>query len=273
VAQNGACVSESASTQFVCTSYEALVLNSVSDQLTTSTGANIPAQDPSGQGVCYYYPIVNSTQTIASSPSYLTGQNITEHDQDVVSADHDVQVMPEIVWHPYILNHTNLNMTFTGARTLQLTSGRVNSAGVFQTSDISIDNFFLVGVYPQSETLSTNNVLSYYSAWGTGDSVVANAQGVNTQGVAFNPAGIQLTTNETYTYSNGSTANYSNDGVVTNSSYSIVPLNVEASGGTAEVPAVSLTNLVYAQVPITLDFRAIDCGGSRVLGAVYLLIQ
>jgi hypothetical protein len=263
IAQNGTCVAETASNEFTCTSYQLLVLNS-SGNLVTSTGADIPGQDASGSGVCYYYPIVNLTTPIQGS-STLTGAAAQFHDQDVVARDHDANAgSPSVVWHPYIMNHTTLNMNFAGARTLQLTGGSL-SGNVFTTSAISIDNFFLIGVYPKDTALTPSNLLSFYSAWGTGDSTVANSSGVATNGIAFNPAGINLTLN-------GSNP-YSTTGVATSSAYSIVPLKVEASGGTAAVPSVSLTNLIDLAAPTTIDFRALDCGGGRYLGNIYLLFK
>jgi hypothetical protein len=272
VAKNGVCVAETASTQFVCTGYEKLVLNNVSDQLTLPNGDDVPAQDVSGKGTCYYYPIVDLPSPITGS-SYLTGTGVSSHDQDVVARDHDIDWNNDkVVWHPYTMNHTTLNMKLVGARTLQLTNGSL-SGETFSTSPIDIDNFFLVGVYPKGTTLSTNNLLSFYSAWGTSDSTVANSAGVASNGVAFNPAGIALKTNETNSYPDGGTGNYSNSGVTTSSAYSIVPLNVEATGGTAQIPAVALTNLINAQVLTTVDFRALDCGSARYLGNIYLLVK
>ena len=147
------------------------------------------------------------------------------------------------------------------------------SGNSFNTAPISIDNFFLVGVYPAAVSPSISNLLSYYSAWGTGDSVVANTDGSTPNGVAFNPAGINLVTDSTMSYPDKSVGAYSKSGVITQSAYVIVPLNVEAPGGTAQVPGVSLNNYISPQVLTTVDFRALDAGGSRYLGDIYLLIQ
>jgi hypothetical protein len=253
--------------------FNAQVMNSVSDQLTTSSGADLPPQDPSGKGMCYYYPIVDLPSPITGS-SYLNGTAAVDHDQNVVARDHDVDPgNTKDVWHPYIMNHTTLNVTFAGARTLQLTNGRVANS-VFSSSPIDIDNFFLIGVFPKSAQVSTSNALSFYSAWGTGDSTVSTSSaGVDSKGVAFNPAGISLSTNATTSYPDGDGVGYSNVGMSTSSAYSIVPLNVEASGGTAKVPAVVLTNLINAEVPTVIDFHALDCGAARYLGNIYLLIK
>ncbi len=272
VAQNGACVAPTASSEYACTSYEPLVLNSVSNQLTTVNGDSIPAQDPSGSGACYYYAIVD-LQNNLSGVSSLTGNDEKDHDQDVVSRDHDVDAgNAKDVWHPYIMDHTQLDMSFAGARTMQLTGGSVRG-NQFQTSDIAIDNFFLIGVYPKSTQVTTSNLLSYFSAWGTGDSIIDTSNGVLTNGIAFNPEGISLIDDKSEKYSDGEVVNYSNKGLVTKSAYSIVPLNIEASGGTANVPSVPLTNLISTQEPTTVDFRALDCGGYRSLANIYLLIK
>jgi hypothetical protein len=271
VAQNGACVPTISTNSFVCSSYSPLTLNPITHQLTLADGSNIPAQDASGKGTCYYYAIYNGAALTGSS--YLTGTDAAHHDQSVVARDHDADPSdPESVWHPYSMNHTNLNFTMLGSRTLHLTGGSVSKSS-FTSSTINIDNFFLVGVYPQSATLSPSNLVSYYSAWGTGDSTIANPNGGATNAVAFNPAGIDLTTNVSTKYTGGTSTPYSNVGLVTTSDYAMIPLNVEASGGTAKVPSVDLSNLINANVPTSLDFRALDCGGSRNLGNIYLLIQ
>lgn len=276
VAQNGSCVPVTSSNTFTCTSYEQLVLNSASQQLTLANGANVPAQDPSGSGTCYYYPVVNPSAPITGA-SYLTGNTPSQHDQGVVARDHDVDGHTiDTAWHPYIMAEKSMNVTFAGARTLHLTGGSV-AKGTFSASTISIDNFFLIGVYPKNVALSTNNLNSYYSAWGTSDATIAeNVASGDSLGIAFNPVGIDLTTDKSMTYTSGQgggVGNYSTRGVTTNSDYSIIPLHVGASGGTAQVPEVSLTNYIAPQIPTSIDFRALDCGGGRYLGNIYLLIQ
>jgi hypothetical protein len=244
-------------------------LDPVRNVLTTETGANIPAQDPSGVGTCYYYPIYNGPVVLGYSS--LTGTDAAHHDQAVAAQSHDVDHHnANTVWHPYTMNHTNINFVLDGGRTLHLTGGSVSS-NMFTSNDISIDNFFLIGVYPQSTNLSTKNLLSYYSAWGTADSVIANNGVANS--IAFNPAGINLTTNAVVRYSSTRTTPYSSVGLVTQSDYAMVPLNVKGPNGTATVPSVDLSNLVNSQVPTTIDFRGLDCGGSRFMNNIYLLFQ
>jgi hypothetical protein len=274
VVSNGACVLAVSVNNFSCSSYEQLVLNTVTDQVTTASGGAIPAQNVSGAGVCYYYPIVEVATPLSGS-SYLTGTAASDHDQDVISRDHDVDPTDiSDVWHPYSMAHVTVNLTLAGPRTLHLTGGQV-SGSTFITGDVDIDNFFLVGVYPQSTSLTPANLLSYYSAWGTGDSVINGTatNGTSTTGVAFNPTGITLNTNKTNTYPTGALGYYSNEGLVTTSSYAMIPLNAETPSGTASVPEVSLTNLILPQVVTTVDFRGLDCGSSRALNSIYLLIQ
>ena len=271
---NGACVQAVAMSNFKCTSYEKLVLDVGNNHLNTATGNSIPAQDPSGQGVCYYYPLVVQTPAL-SGPSYLTGTSADHHDQDVIARDHDTNSGSlTTVWHPYSMAHANVNFMMAGARVLNVTGGSV-SGNAFTTENVEIDNFFLVGVYPQSSALSTANLQSYYSAWGTGDSVISGgAPGANpTNVIAFNPAGLNLTTNSTNKYSDGTLGYYSTAGVVTSSAYSMISLTAEASGGTASVPEVSITNLITPNTNMTIDFRALDCGSGRALNSIYLLVQ
>lgn len=276
VAQNGACVPVSVSNSFKCTSYEALVLDSKTQQVTLASGANIPAQDPSGSGTCYYYPIINPAVPLTGG-SYLNGNATSQHDQAVVARDHDASGNGvNTAWHPYIMGEKTMNVTFAGARTLHLTGGKVDK-GTFSASDISIDNFFLIGVYPKNVALSTSNLNSYYSAWGTKDATISvNPSSGDSNGIAFNPAGIDLITDKSMTYTadqGGGVGHYSTQGVKTDSDYSIIPLHVEASSGTAQVPEVSLTNYIAPHVPTAIDFRALDCGSSRYLENIYLLIQ
>jgi hypothetical protein len=268
VADNGACVPTHTVTSFQCTSYELLVLNS-DNELVTATESIIPAQDPSGKGVCYYYPI--NEETLSGSSS-LTGSAVADHDQDVISRDHDVNSgNPLYVWHPYIMKHFNADLTIAGPRQLNITGGSVSGTN-FTTSDVEIDNFFLVGAYPQSADLSPANLLSYYSAWGTSDSTVNGGPNNSLTGIAFNPAGLPLTTNAVSTYSTGTTP-YSDVGIKTSADYAVIPLNAEASGGTANVPEVSLTNYITPNVSTTVDFRGLDCGSDRALNNIYLLVQ
>jgi hypothetical protein len=266
------CVPATSVNNFSCSSYESLVLNQVTDQVTTSTGGPIPAQNASGAGVCYYYPLYDGAPL--SGASYLTGTAASDHDQGVISRDHDVNSSdPADVWHPYTMDHVNVNLTFVGPRTLHLTGGQV-SGTTFTVDNVEIDNFFLIGVYPQDTNLTPANLGSYYSAWGTADSTINATVNTSTvSGIAFNPAGIALTTNATNAYPGGALGHYSNDGLVTSSGYAMIPLNAEAPGGVASVPEVSLTNLIMPDVSTAVDFRGLDCGSERTLNNIYLLIQ
>jgi hypothetical protein len=271
VVDDGVCVPSRTVTSFVCTSYDQLVLNTSSNELVTATGGIIPAQDPSGSGVCYYYPIYDGEALSGSSDQ--TGTSAANHDQDVLSRDHDDNTgSPLYVWHPYSMDHFNTNLTIAGPRQLNVTGGSVSGAN-FTTNDVTIDNFFLVGAYPRTTNLSPANLLSYYSAWGTGDSVVVGGSNNSLTGIPFNPAGLPITTDQIHTYSNGGTTPFSDDGIITTSGYAVIPLTAEVSGGTADVPEVSLTNLISPNVSTTVDFRALDCGSVRTLNSIYLLVQ
>jgi hypothetical protein len=284
VISNGMCVLTTTVSNFSCLSYEPLVLNSVTDQLTTSTGGLIPAQNVSGGGVCYYYPLYDGVAL--SGDSSQTGTAASNHDQGVISRDHDADPGNTLdVWHPYSMLHANVNLTFAGPRTLHLTGGEVKGT-MFTVDNVQIDNFFLVGVYAQGTALTPANVSSYYSAWGTADSVLSASvknppSNVNapTTGIAFNPAGIDFATNATDTYSGNLVSTpYSDNGLITNSGYALIPLTssfngTEYSGGVASVPEVSLTNLIMPEVSTSVDFRGLDCGADRTLGNIYLLIQ
>jgi hypothetical protein len=267
-AQNGSCAANSV--QYRCTGYEALA-EDASGQLVTSAGLQIPAQNVGGSGTCYYYTM--STQTLSGNSSQ-TGQGIANHDQDVISADHDMGGGDKIVWHPYIMKHSTMTLNMAGVRNLQLAGGVPSStAGYVATSadDITIDNFFLIGVYPEGTALTPANLNSYYSAWGSGDSIAAAPSGAT--GIAFNPAGINLNANNSTDYGSGNRTPYNTTGISTSSPYALIPLNVESSGGAAVVPPVSLNSAINAQTPMTIDFRALDCGGQRTLNPIYLLVQ
>jgi hypothetical protein len=272
VVDDGECVPVTSVSAFVCTSYEQLVLNTTTNELTTATGSVIPAQDPSGKGVCYYYPIVELSTPLSGS-SYLNGTSAADHDQDVVARDHDVNTgSPTYDWHPYTMEHFNANLTIAGQRQLNVTGGSVSGTS-FTKGDVAIDNFFLVGAYPQTANLSPGNLLSYYSAWGANDSTIVGGANDSLTGIAFNPAGLPITTDKTYTYPDKTTTPYSDAGLKTTVDYAMIPLNSEASGGTANVPEVSLTNLISPNMSTTVDFRALDCGAARSLNSIYLLVQ
>ena len=269
VDKNGSCVELSSTSPFQCTSYAALTLSTTNNQLMLGSSSVIPAPDPSNSGVCYYYAL--NTQSLGGA-SYQTGTAAQDHDQTVISRDHDVNTNNiSTVWHPYKLLHSTVNITLAASRIIQLVGGGPEGS-TFNSQTLTIDNFFLIGIYPSNVAVTPANARSYYSAYGTGDSTVIDPATGNSTEILFNPAGIDLTTNSTTQYTSGSTP-YSSVGVVTKSSYAAIPLVAESPGGTAVVPQVQCTNEIQPNVQTTIDFRALDCGAGRTLTPIYLIVQ
>ena len=268
--QNGACVESGSSAAFQCASYQLLSLDGASGRLTPPAGGPIPPQDVSGSGVCFYYPI--NTLTLGGS-SYLTGTDPEHHDGAIVARDHDVNgTSPTTVWNPYRLLRAQVGLFLGGARVVQLVGGGPNG-DTFNMEAMAIDNFFLIGIYPASVGITASNAGSYYSAWGSGDSTVMDPISGSTNGILFNPNGINLTTNTLTTYAGGGTTPYSSTGVLTNSPYAVIPLNALSAIGVAQVPQVQCTNLITSDTLMSVDFRALDCGGGRSLNPIYLVVQ
>jgi hypothetical protein len=212
--QGDKCVPSGSSGTFSCSGYERLTLDTSGMLKTSAPDQKIPARNANGSGTCYYYPIAEPATPVTGA-SYLN----TMSDSEVVSRIHEFSAGLSGAWHPYTMNHTTLKVLLAATRNLVITGGKVNS-GVFapdgpNEQTLAVDNFFLVGAYPSSTTLTKENARAYYSAWGTSDSTVA-VSGSNSGGIAFGPGGIDLTTNKTGKLNNGAiSVSYSGAGVVT----------------------------------------------------------
>ena len=53
----------------------------------------------------------------------------------------------------------------------------------------------------------------------------------------------------------------------------IVPVNVFATGGTSTIAPLNITNQITATETFTMDIRSLDCGGTRHMSEIYLLLQ
>ncbi|MFZ9595834.1 MAG: hypothetical protein ACO3A2_07115 [Bdellovibrionia bacterium] len=192
----------------------------------------------------------------------------------MLSRIHDIpsdQRSLSTVWHPYKMARFDGTVTLAGHRKVRLIGGSISSQGELSEAAISIDNFFLAGVYPRNTSLRPSNLRSYFSAWGTGDSTISSP--TEGTGIAFHPEGIQLTTNGVHTYSNGHSTPYSTQGIQTSSPYVMIDLIEKAARGTATVSEVILNSRFAPNVATTIDFRALDCGGSRNLKPIYLVFE
>ena len=255
---------------YFCTSYTELTVNTQTSVLSANGNSLIPPRDPSGSGPCYYYTF--NTQTL-SGPSYQTGTDPSHHDANVVSRDHDAASPgPYVVWNPYIMVKATVNINIGGYRRVVLAGGTPNGNS-FDEQPMAIDNFFLIGIYPATTTITTQNANFYYTAFGTGDSVVYDPISGSANGILYSPQPIQLTTNSVSTYPDGTTTAYSTNGVVSSSPYTVIPLTALAAAGTAEVPQVQCGNLFQPNTLTTIDFRGLDCGGGRTLNPFYMIVE
>ena len=273
----GACAPTGATAQpaaqpYNCTSYVELPLSAGAG----NAGYTLPARDPSGSGVCYYYQL--NSATIAASPSYETGTDAQDHDQSVLTRNLDVSGdNPANVWHPYLVFKASLGVNLAGNRSLILSPSA--SSAPSSSAALIIDNVLLVGQYPTGINLDSTNAAGFYAAYGTSNSgVTSTSSGASDAAPAiyFNPAGINLTTNQTAQYASGSTP-YSSVGVVTPSPYAAIPI-VSAEGaqtntlGYQTVSTIPLMLNLVPNVPTTLEFRILDAGGTRSLSPIYLMI-
>ncbi len=177
---------------------------------------SIPAR--TSAGICYSMKLFNS---IPNSKSNLT----QEIDNEVISRDHDKAGM--FLRNPYVLGKDLLNFTLEGKRVAKL------AGGANATSPIKVDNFVLVGLYPEA----IQPLISHYSAQGTLDSTVTTAQ---THILLDNQP---------------------------------VPLKSFGPQGTATVAPIQIVNEADTNLSYMLDLRALDCGGARELSNIYLLFQ
>ncbi len=176
----------------------------------------IPAR--TAAGICYSMKLFNS---IPNGPSNLT----QEIDSEVISRDHGQPGM--FLRNPYVLGKDLLNFTLEGKRVAKL------SGGANATSPIKVDNYVLVGLYPEA----IQPLTSHYSAQGTLDSTVTTAQ---THILLNNQA---------------------------------VPLKSFGPSGTATVAPIEIVREADTNLSYMLDLRALDCSGSRELSEIYLLFQ
>ena len=137
--------------------------------------------------------------------------------------------------HPYNMGTVKTEFRLEGQRVVKL------SGGLSETAPILVDNFVLIGVHPADQDVSSD-LNSAYSALGTADSTVINEKtNSDTNAIEFNQT--------------------------------LIPLKKFGTGGTISLSAVDITRSAKPQVIHSLDFRALDCGGSRELSDIYLLFQ
>jgi hypothetical protein len=156
-------------------------------------------------------------------------------DSSVISRNHDISDSdPTITHHPYAMGEFQGQFSLLGPRVVKLAGGLSASA------DILVDNFVLMGVYPTAVGAPAD-LTTAYQAMGTSDSSIANVNGVDTHAISF--------------------------------MNQLIPIIAFASGGTSSVAPVDITTLSPANIPQTLDVRALDCGGQRQLSDIYILFQ
>ncbi len=170
------------------------------------------------EGLCYAMKLFDP---IANSGSSLN----KELDSTVVSRDHDRSGMN--LRNPYVLDRDLLNFILEGKRIAKL------SGGANITSSIKVDNFVLVGLYPDA----IQPVTAHYTAQGTLDSTVTSAQ--------------------THILLNNQP----------------VPLKSFGPMGTATVAPIEIISEADENLGYMLDLRALDCGGARELSNIYLIFQ
>lgn len=176
---------------------------------------NIPARTV--EGLCYSYKMADA---IANSASSLT----TAVDADVVSRNHSGGSATR---NPYLMASIKLDVKLGGGRVVKL------AGGSNATSPILVDNFLLVGVYPSNTAIT--DWATYYNAYGTSDSTVANNSILfHNQNILLQPFG---------------------------------------GGGTSTIAPLDISKFIFPLTSYTLDIRAEDCGGARQLSSLYLLFQ
>lgn len=211
-----------------------------------NTSINVPARDSSG--TCYYVQL--NRQAIALSSSSLTNTV----DYTVWSRNHGSGSTNH---NPYLMPLSNGQLQFMiqspdGVSTKGSNSRNIKISGDSLNADapILVDNFFLVGLYPQTTTTLTD-LSTYYHAYGTSDSSIMLSSATN--------------------YIALSNSKISSDADSANASK--ITLTPFGTGGTASVKALDITNDVSTGILYNLDMRAEDCGGSRQLSKIYLVFQ
>ena len=136
--------------------------------------------------------------------------------------------------HPYNMGSIKTEFRLEGQRVVKL------SGGLSDQAPILVDNFVLIGVHPADQDVGAN-LTSAYSALGTADATTIDESGTDSKSIEFNNV--------------------------------LIPLKIFGTGGTSTLSAVDITRSAEPEVIHSLDFRALDCGGSRELSDVYLLFQ
>jgi hypothetical protein len=189
-------------------------------RLALSNTLQIPARDNSG--TCYSVKLLDA---VANSSSALS----PDLDAEVTSRNHDSDSASMKTRHPYVLGADAVNMILADRRLVKL-----SSSGEKLVS-IRVDNFLLVGIFPQLGTGQSAD-LKYYRSFGTADSTIPA-----TDGILFRGSSVRLQT--------------------------------FGASGTSTVDALDITSDIQPQAAYTLDLRALDCGGVRELSDIYLLFQ
>jgi hypothetical protein len=190
--------------------------------LPSSGALNIPARGD--DGVCYAVKLINKSNW---SPS----NNNPNSDQQVISRNHASSIYndPSLIHAPYLLGSALLDVYLQGERSILL------SGGANASSNITVDNFVLIGVMPSSQ----NSDPHFYKAYGTADSTVIY---------------------------NGNTDNI----MFMNQAVALTPF---ASGGTSTIKPLAIDGEMQVKQNYTLDIRAEDCGGSGNNSDIYLVFQ
>jgi hypothetical protein len=192
-------------------------------ELTDSALARIPAR--TSEGICYTKKLMSR---IANSKSSLS----PNRDPEVLSKDHDKNSTSSSPNHPYILGASKSEVTLEGERVVKL------SGGQSATMNILVDNFLLLGTFPATVNVTTENTSKYYKVRGTSDSAYSATTGI---GVQFRST--------------------------------LLPVSPFGTGGTSSIAPIDISAEIEPGTPHTLDIRALDCGGARELSDVYLLFQ
>jgi hypothetical protein len=159
----------------------------------------------------------------------------TTIDTTIVTRDHDIDASnPSVTHNPYEMGKFLGQFQLQGPRVVKLT-GSKNAV-----SPILVDNFVLIGIFP-SQAAPLSDYTKFYSVYGTSDSSIANSSGMDTHSIVLNQQ--------------------------------YIPVTPFASGGTASIGSVNISNDSPANIPLTLDLRAEDCGGARQLSDIWLVFQ
>ncbi len=188
--------------------------------ITLADPLDVPAR--ANDGVCYSLKILNA---IANSKSSLS----PTMDQSVISRDHEgTGGLPMNTRHPYVLGRSMVRLIMQDRRFIKL------SASGVELKPIKVDNFLLVGTFPDNASHSAD--ASFYRSYGTEDSTIPQ-----TNHITLNDEAIEL---ESF-----------------------------GPSGTSTITALDITNFIRPMTIYDLDVRALDCGSIRENSDVYLLFQ